>query len=177
MKTISSSPPVVLFPPPTLGQNDNADRWWKKNYLFSARATFCTVYNKIINTCFCFLSYDGSTLLNCIECYDPGQEAWELLPSTMSAQRCDAGVTVVRHRWPGVCSTDAAHSPMGSLLQQHIQTMWSGVTGLLKRGATGKVKRQYSVWVECVHACARSALLEMEADVCDMIGGVCVRMM
>ena len=43
-----------------------------------------------------FYSYDGSTLLNCVECYDACMETWELLDNKMSAQRCDAGVTVVR---------------------------------------------------------------------------------
>ncbi|KAK2158059.1 hypothetical protein LSH36_178g05055 [Paralvinella palmiformis] len=42
--------------------------------------------------------YDGSALLNTIECFDPNLETWEVMESTMSAQRCDAGVTVVRQR-------------------------------------------------------------------------------
>jgi hypothetical protein len=42
--------------------------------------------------------YDGSTLLSCIELYDPAVESWELLDTAMMAQRCDAGVTVVRQR-------------------------------------------------------------------------------
>ena len=45
-----------------------------------------------------YFSYDGNTLLNCIECYDPFLDSWELLEATMSAQRCDAGVAVVRKR-------------------------------------------------------------------------------
>ena len=42
--------------------------------------------------------YDGTTLLSCIECYDPCSESWEVMETKMSAQRCDAGVTVVRMR-------------------------------------------------------------------------------
>ena len=42
--------------------------------------------------------YDGNTLLNCIESYDPGTDAWDLLESNMVSQRCDAGVCVVRKR-------------------------------------------------------------------------------
>lgn len=41
-------------------------------------------------------SYDGSTLLNCIESYDPHMETWQLLDANMASHRCDAGVAVVR---------------------------------------------------------------------------------
>lgn len=40
--------------------------------------------------------YDGNTLLNSVECYDAQTDAWELLDRSMTVQRCDAGVAVVR---------------------------------------------------------------------------------
>lgn len=42
--------------------------------------------------------YDGNTLLSSIEMYDQRSETWQLLESSMSAQRCDAGLTVLRKR-------------------------------------------------------------------------------
>ena len=41
--------------------------------------------------------YDGNALLNTVESYDPLTDTWELLDSTMSTQRCDAGVAVARN--------------------------------------------------------------------------------
>lgn len=43
--------------------------------------------------------YDGAALLSSIETYDQRRETWQLIESSMSAQRCDAGLTVARIRW------------------------------------------------------------------------------
>lgn len=40
--------------------------------------------------------YDGNTLLNTIEKFDPTTGNWEILDIAMTTHRCDAGVTVVR---------------------------------------------------------------------------------
>ena len=42
--------------------------------------------------------YDGNTLLNTIEKFNPSTGNWEILDVAMTTHRCDAGVTVVR-RW------------------------------------------------------------------------------
>lgn len=42
--------------------------------------------------------YDGAALLSSIETYDQRRETWQLIESSMSAQRCDAGLTVARIR-------------------------------------------------------------------------------
>ena len=44
--------------------------------------------------------YDGNTLLDTVESYDPIMDKWTVLETTMSTQRCDAGVAVVRKSWP-----------------------------------------------------------------------------
>jgi len=43
--------------------------------------------------------YDGNSLLSSIECYDPIIDNWEVVTS-MGTQRCDAGVCVLREKWP-----------------------------------------------------------------------------
>ena len=42
-----------------------------------------------------YYRYDGNTLLDSVESFDPLKNMWEPLEENMSIQRCDAGVTVV----------------------------------------------------------------------------------
>ena len=43
--------------------------------------------------------YDGNTLLNTVESYDPMTGKWSMLETPMNTHRCDAGITVVRKIW------------------------------------------------------------------------------
>ena len=43
-----------------------------------------------------FDRYDGNTLLNTVEVYDPLRDTWDVLDDSMATPRCDAGVCVVR---------------------------------------------------------------------------------
>ena len=79
----------------------------------------------------CWYSYDGNTLLSSIEMYDQQTETWQLLESNMSAQRCDAGLTVVRQRW------NRQHLALEWNNYSHLDNDESGVVSLLLVNSQG----------------------------------------
>ena len=63
----------------------------KSGHKFSHLIYFFSIF-----FCALFASYDGKTLLDTLEVYDPKQGTWKNMSKNMAISRCDAGVTVIR---------------------------------------------------------------------------------
>ena len=66
------------------------------SFMHLGNGCFQVLYAK---NCIYFHSYDGKTLLDTLEVYDPKQGTWKNMSKSMAISRCDAGVTVIRPVW------------------------------------------------------------------------------